>query len=98
MVDELFARIRAASWVRNECPIGGKTKGCLATRSALVDLSLARGDPAQFLGISPVHNATLRTAQVHFMKGSATKPDSATALRELLLAAQLALLKEEMEG
>ena len=55
-------------------------------------------DPAEFLGFKPAHPSTLQTAQVHFKKGSAIKKDSAKALSEMILAAQRALLKEEMEG
>jgi len=55
-------------------------------------------DPAEFLGFKPTHPSALQTAQVHFKKGSAIKKDSAKALGEMILAAQRALLKEEMEG
>src|SRR5689334_17475470 len=54
-------------------------------------------DPAIFLGISPSTATSSQTAQVHFKKGSAIRKDSAKALGEMILAAQLALLKEEME-
>lgn len=54
-------------------------------------------DPAVYLGLSthPVPNA--HSARVHFKKGTAIKPDSARALGELILAAQAAILREELE-
>jgi transcriptional regulator with XRE-family HTH domain len=55
-------------------------------------------DPAEFLGIKPAQASAVPTAQVHFKKGSAIKKDSAKALGEMILAAQSALLREEMEG
>ena len=56
-------------------------------------------DPALFLGISPTSNAVVTPmARVHFKKDSAIAADSAKALGDLILAAQQALLKEELEG
>ena len=53
-------------------------------------------DPAIYLGFKPA--AGTPTARVHFKKGAAIKPDSAKALGEMILAAQQALLEEDMEG
>jgi len=55
-------------------------------------------DPSEFLGFKASQSSGLPTAQVHFKKGSAIKLDSAKALGEMILAAQRALLEEEMEG
>lgn len=55
-------------------------------------------DPALFLGIEQTSAATAPSARVHFKKGSAIRKDSAKALGELILAAQQALLQEELEG
>ncbi|HSB96026.1 MAG TPA: helix-turn-helix transcriptional regulator [Spongiibacteraceae bacterium] len=55
-------------------------------------------DPAIYLGITPKPSTSAPTARVHFKKGSAIKKDSAKALGELILAAQQALLEEELEG
>lgn len=56
-------------------------------------------DPAIFLGITPAPSASATPmARVHFKKDSAISAASAKALGELILAAQQALLKEELEG
>lgn len=55
-------------------------------------------DPAIFLGLQPSHSSSTPTARVHFKKGTAIKADSAKALGEMILAAQQALLEEEMEA
>lgn len=55
-------------------------------------------DPSEFLGFRPTSRSAPKTVQVHFKKGSAIKVDSAKALGEMILAAQRALLREEMEG
>ncbi len=55
-------------------------------------------DPAVYLGIESVNQAASPTARVHFKKGSAIKKDSARALGEMILAAQQALMAEEIEG
>src|SRR5215472_386825 len=55
-------------------------------------------DPAMYLGIKSVKGAAAPTARVHFKKGSAIKKDSARALGEMILAAQKALMAEEIEG
>lgn len=55
-------------------------------------------DPAEFLGFRAAQTSLQHSAQVHFRKGSAIEVDSAIALGEMILAAQKALLKEEMEG
>ena len=55
-------------------------------------------DPSEFLGFRPTPPSASKTVQVHFKKCSAIKVDSAKALGEMILAAQRALLKEEMEG
>lgn len=56
-------------------------------------------DPALFLGLQPIA-ATVAplSARVHFKKGAAIRKDSAKALGEMILAAQQALLEEELEG
>lgn len=55
-------------------------------------------DPAVFLGIHRASPNTTPTARVHFKKGAAIKKDSAKALGEMILAAQQALLEEDLEG
>jgi transcriptional regulator with XRE-family HTH domain len=55
-------------------------------------------DPAIYLGIPQQKQSLAPTARVHFKKGSAIKKDSAKALGELILAAQAAILREELEG
>lgn len=55
-------------------------------------------DPAIYLGITRQASSLTPTARVHFKKGIAIKKDSAKALGELILAAQQALLEEELEG
>ena len=55
-------------------------------------------DPAFFLGIKQTSAIAIPSARVHFKKGSAIKKDSAKALGELIIAAQRALLEEELEG
>jgi transcriptional regulator with XRE-family HTH domain len=55
-------------------------------------------DPAGYLGLTPQPTSAAPTARVHFKKGVAIRPDSAKALGELILAAQAALLKEDLEG
>ena len=55
-------------------------------------------DPAVYLGIESAKEAVSPTARVHFKKGSAIKKDSARALGEMILAAQQALMAEEIEG
>ena len=55
-------------------------------------------DPAVFLGLSPQAEPPVKpTARVHFKKGIAIRADSARALGELILAAQAAILREELE-
>lgn len=54
-------------------------------------------DPAIYLGLRPMAPAA-PTVLVHFKKGSAIKKDSAKALGEMILAAQKALLEEDLEG
>jgi len=55
-------------------------------------------DPAIYLGMAPQTPSSVPTARVHFKKGAAIKKDSAKALGELILAAQAAILREELEG
>lgn len=55
-------------------------------------------DPAIYLGMRPAASSSVPTARVHFKKGAAIKKDSAKALGEMILAAQQALLEEELEG
>lgn len=55
-------------------------------------------DPAVFLGLSTGKQSTPPTALVHFKKGAAIRKDSAKALGEMILAAQQALLEEDMES
>lgn len=52
-------------------------------------------DPAVYLGLRPLATPA-PTAQVHFKKGTAIKKDSAKALGEMILAAQKALLEDEL--
>lgn len=54
-------------------------------------------DPAQYLGLRSATASELQTARVHFKKGVAIKKDSAKALGEMILKAQQALLKEDLE-
>jgi len=54
-------------------------------------------DPALYLGMSARTTSSLSTARVHFKKGAAIEQDSAKALGEMILAAQNALLEEELE-
>lgn len=51
-------------------------------------------DPAVFLGLAPTGTTTPK-AQVHFKKETAIRQDSATALSEMIMLAQQALLEEE---
>lgn len=55
-------------------------------------------DPGVYLGIHQSASLPTQTALVHFKKGSTVKRDSAKALGELILAAQQALLAEDVEG
>jgi transcriptional regulator with XRE-family HTH domain len=55
-------------------------------------------DPAIYLGLTPQSAAATPTARVHFKKGSAIRKDTAKALADMILAAQNALLKEELES
>lgn len=55
-------------------------------------------DPAIYLGMPERASEAAPKALVHFKKGSAIKQDSAKALGELILAAQAAILREEIEG
>ena len=55
-------------------------------------------DPAIYLGLTPQAAATTPTARVHFKKGAAIRKDTAKALADMILAAQNALLKEELES
>jgi transcriptional regulator with XRE-family HTH domain len=55
-------------------------------------------DPSIYLGIAPRSPNVVPSARVHFKKGAAIKKDSAKALGEMILAAQQALLEEELEG
>ncbi len=55
-------------------------------------------DPAVYLGMPLRPSSVAPTARVHFKKGIAIKKDSAKALGEMILAAQQALLEEELEG
>lgn len=55
-------------------------------------------DPAIYLGLDPQPATAAPTARVHFKKGAAIRPDTAKALAEMILAAQDALLKEELES
>jgi len=55
-------------------------------------------DPAVFLGLPAARQTQSPTARVHFKKGAAIKKDSARALGEMILAAQKALLEEELES
>lgn len=54
-------------------------------------------DPSIYLGLAPSQSSAAPTARVHFKKGIAIKKDSAKALGEMILAAQQALLEEELE-
>ena len=54
-------------------------------------------DPSVYLGLSPVTVSSTPTARVHFKKGAAIRKDSAKALGEMIMAAQQALLEEELE-
>jgi transcriptional regulator with XRE-family HTH domain len=55
-------------------------------------------DPAIYLGLPQQPAAALPTARVHFKKGAAIRKDTAKALADMILAAQEALLKEELES
>jgi transcriptional regulator with XRE-family HTH domain len=55
-------------------------------------------DPAIYLGLPPQATAATPTARVHFKKGAAIRKDTAKALADMILAAQEALLKEELES
>jgi transcriptional regulator with XRE-family HTH domain len=55
-------------------------------------------DPAIYLGLPPQTAAATPTARVHFKKGAAIQKDTAKALADMILAAQEALLKEELES
>lgn len=55
-------------------------------------------DPAIYLGLAPQAATTTPTARVHFKKGAAIRKDTAKALADMILAAQNALLKEELES
>ena len=55
-------------------------------------------DPAIYLGMPERAPVASPKALVHFKKGSAIKQDSAKALGELILAAQAAILLEDIEG
>lgn len=54
-------------------------------------------DPSIYLGLQP-RSAAMPTALVHFKKETAIRPESARALGEMILAAQRALLEEELAG
>lgn len=54
-------------------------------------------DPSIYLGIVQPSIAAPR-ALVHFKKGAAIEQDSAKALSQMILAAQRALMEEELEG
>lgn len=54
-------------------------------------------DPALFLGMpSQTQTPHAPTARVHFKKGVAIRADTAKALGEMILAAQAAILREEL--
>lgn len=55
-------------------------------------------DPAVYLGMRTPARTAPPTARVHFKKGAAIRKDSAKALGEMILAAQQALLEEELDG
>lgn len=55
-------------------------------------------DPSIYLGLAPQAQSFAPTVRVHFKKGAAIKQDSAKALGELIIAAQAAMLQEELEG
>jgi transcriptional regulator with XRE-family HTH domain len=55
-------------------------------------------DPAIYLGARTQARTVPPTARVHFKKGAAIRKDSAKALGEMILAAQQALLEEELDG
>lgn len=55
-------------------------------------------DPAIYLGMREAGRPATHTARVHFKKGATIKPDSAKALGEMILAAQQALMEEDLES
>ena len=55
-------------------------------------------DPAVYLGTRTHTQTAPPTARVHFKKGAAIRKDSAKALGEMILAAQQALLEDELDG
>jgi len=56
-------------------------------------------DPREFLGMETEEPVSARSAVVHFKKKKTVKPDTATALGEMILAAPKALrAREELIG
>lgn len=55
-------------------------------------------DPAEVLGMKTTSSSSMPVASVHFRKDQAIKPTTATALGDLIVTAQRALMAMENSG